>query len=309
MAHFKKFVNKANLTLSPIVIREIMLDIDIKSAVAIALSEDLNGLSADDGDITANLIPANQNIIADIITREECVLAGVAWVTETFAQLDKAIRLQWFAKDGDRLHANQPIVRVTGNARRILTAERTALNFLQTLSATATIVAKCVKELEGTNTQLLDTRKTLPGMRLAQKYAVTCGGGTNHRIGLFDAYLIKENHILACGSIQAAVEKARQHHPHLPVEVEVENIQELLQAIAAKADIVMLDNFSLDMLKQAVTLNEGQCKLEVSGNITIAELKRLSGLGVDFISSGALTKHVQAVDLSLRVIEITTTKL
>jgi nicotinate-nucleotide pyrophosphorylase (carboxylating) len=286
-----------------------MQDIDIKVAVEMALAEDLNGQHADIGDITANLIPATQNIIADIITREECVLAGAAWVTETFAQLSKDIQLHWNAKDGDWLQADQPIVRVSGNARHILTGERTALNFLQTLSGTATIVAKCVKELAGTSTQLLDTRKTLPGMRLAQKYAVTCGGGKNHRIGLFDAYLIKENHILACGSIQAAVTKAREHHADLPVEVEVENIQELHQAIAAKADIVMLDNFGLDMLKQAVILNEGRCKLEVSGNITIDRLKKLSALGVDFISSGALTKHVQAIDLSLRVIETSSSKL
>jgi nicotinate-nucleotide pyrophosphorylase (carboxylating) len=249
------------------------------------------------------LIPAHQSIIADIITRENCVLCGTAWVTETFTQLDTNIELQWYVKDGDELQANQPIVRVSGNARRILTGERTALNFLQLLSGTATVVAKCVKELAGTNTQLLDTRKTLPGMRLAQKYAVTCGGGKNHRIGLYDAYLIKENHILACGSIQAAVAKARQHHADLPVEIEVENIQELHQAIEAKADIVMLDNFSLEMLKQAVIVNQGQCKLEVSGNITIENLQALSALGVDFISSGALTKNVEAIDLSLKVIK------
>jgi nicotinate-nucleotide pyrophosphorylase (carboxylating) len=279
-----------------------MQNIDIKSAVEIALSEDLNGQHADQGDITANLIPATQSIIADIITREDCVIAGAAWVTETFAQLDKDIQLHWYVKDGDALKANQPIVRVSGNARRILTGERTALNFLQALSGTATVVAKCVKELAGTSTQLLDTRKTLPGMRLAQKYAVTCGGGKNHRIGLFDAYLIKENHILACGSIEAAVTKAREVHTDLLVEVEVENIQELHQAIEAKADIVMLDNFSLAMLKQAVMVNQGQCKLEVSGNITIESLKALSAIGVDFISSGALTKHIQAIDLSLRVI-------
>ena len=281
-----------------------MQNIDIKLAVEIALSEDLNGQHADYGDITANLIPTSQNITADIITREECVLAGAAWVAETFTQLNKEIQLDWYVKDGDLLTANQPIVRVSGNARHILTGERTALNFLQTLSGTATVVAKCVKQLAGTNTQLLDTRKTLPGMRLAQKYAVTCGGGKNHRIGLFDAYLIKENHILACGSIKAAINKAREHHPDLPVQVEVENIQELHQAIEAKADIVMLDNFSLGMLKQAVLVNKAQCKLEVSGNITIDRLKALSALGVDFISSGALTKHVQAIDLSLRVIEI-----
>ncbi len=286
-----------------------MQDIDIKSAVEIALSEDLNGQDVDYGDITANLIPATQSITADIITREDCVIAGAAWVIETFAQLDKNIQLHWYVKDGDALKANQPIVRVTGNARRILTGERTALNFLQTLSGTATIVAKCVKELAGTKTQLLDTRKTLPGMRLAQKYAVTCGGGKNHRIGLFDAYLIKENHILACGSIHAAVTKARQHHADLSVEVEVENMQELHQAIAAKADIVMLDNFDLSMLKQAVIVNKGQCKLEVSGNITIESLKNLSALGVDFISSGALTKHVQAIDLSLRVTNTSSSKL
>jgi nicotinate-nucleotide pyrophosphorylase (carboxylating) len=286
-----------------------MQNIDIKTAVEIALSEDLNGQHVDYGDITANLIPVTQSIIAEIITREDCVLAGAAWVTETFALIDKNIQLNWYVKDGDELKVNQPIVRVSGNARRILTGERTALNFLQTLSGTATVVAKCVKELAGTNTQLLDTRKTLPGMRLAQKYAVTCGGGKNHRIGLYDAYLIKENHILACGSIQAAVNKAREHHADLPVEVEVENIQELHQAIEAKADIVMLDNFSLDMLKQAVIVNQGQCKLEVSGNITIESLKALSAIGVDFISSGALTKHVQAIDLSLRVIEIHSSKI
>jgi nicotinate-nucleotide pyrophosphorylase (carboxylating) len=289
--------------------REIMQDIDIKLAVEIALSEDLNGQDVDCGDITANLIPATQIITADIITREDCVIAGAAWVTETFAQLDKDIQLHWYVKDGDALKANQPIVQLSGNARRILTGERTALNFLQTLSGTATIVAKCVKELAGTNTQLLDTRKTLPGMRLAQKYAVTCGGGKNHRIGLFDAYLIKENHILACGSIQAAVTKARQHHADFSVEVEVENIQELHQAIAAKADIIMLDNFSLGMLEQAVVVNKRRCELEVSGNITIESLKTLSALGVDFISSGALTKHVQAIDLSLRVVTTNSSKL
>ena len=285
-----------------------MQNIDIKAAVEIALAEDLNGQHVDHGDITANLIPATHSIIADIITREDCVIAGVAWVTETFAHLDKDIQLNWYVKDGDELKANQTIVRVSGNARRILTGERTALNFLQTLSGTATVVAKCVKELAGTNTQLLDTRKTLPGMRLAQKYAVTCGGGKNHRIGLFDAFLIKENHILACGSIQAAVIKAREHHANLPVEVEVENIQELQQAIEAKADIIMLDNFSLDMLKQAVIVNNAQCKLEVSGNITIESLKDLSAVGVDFISSGALTKNIQAIDLSLRVIQASSSK-
>jgi nicotinate-nucleotide pyrophosphorylase (carboxylating) len=279
-----------------------MQDIDITSAVKLALAEDLNGQDPTSGDITANLIPATQAITANIITREDCVLAGAAWVDETFYQVSPKIQVTWYAKDGERLKTNQPIFKVQGNARHILTAERTALNFLQTLSGTATTVAECVKELAGTKTQLLDTRKTIPGMRLAQKYAVTCGGGKNHRMGLFDAFLIKENHILACGSIKSAIERARKHHPNLPVEVEVENLAELHQAIDAGADIVMLDNFSLDMLEQAVVFNKGKCKLEVSGNITIDRLKALSALGVDFISSGALTKHVRAIDLSLRVI-------
>ncbi|MGS2720783.1 carboxylating nicotinate-nucleotide diphosphorylase [Paraglaciecola aestuariivivens] len=274
---------------------------DIQKAVEIALAEDLNGLDAEQGDITANLIPASQQVEADIITREPCVLAGAAWVTETFKQLSPDIQLDWHAQDGDELKANDKIVTLNGNARYILTGERTALNFLQTLSGTATTVAKCVRELAGSKTQLLDTRKTLPGMRLAQKYAVACGGGKNHRMGLYDAYLIKENHILACGSILNAVKQAREYYSHLPVEVEVETIEELHQAIEAKADIVMLDNFSLDMLQQAVAINKGQCKLEVSGNITIERLKALSALGVDYISSGALTKHLQAIDLSLRV--------
>ncbi|MEP0177191.1 MAG: carboxylating nicotinate-nucleotide diphosphorylase [Paraglaciecola sp.] len=279
-----------------------MQNIDIPLAVKLALSEDLNGQGADLGDVTANLIPAEQHITAEIITRETCVLAGAAWVTETFAQLNEGIKLQWCVNDGEQLSANQTIVKITGNARHILTGERTALNFLQTLSGTATTVADCVAELAGTNTKLLDTRKTLPGMRLAQKYAVRCGGGTNHRIGLYDAYLIKENHIFACGSIENAVKQARQANSQLNVEVEVENIEELNQAILAKADIIMLDNFDNQMIQQAVAINAGKCKLEVSGNITKSRLKALSQLGVDYISSGALTKDVKAIDLSLRVI-------
>ncbi|MGJ8679616.1 carboxylating nicotinate-nucleotide diphosphorylase [Paraglaciecola sp.] len=280
-----------------------MLENHIKQAVKTALAEDLAGLDPDQGDITANLIPKEHSISAKIITREDCILAGAAWVTETFAQLNPDIQLEWFAKDGQQLNANQTIVTLSGNARHILTGERTALNFLQTLSATATQVADCVEELAGTQTKLLDTRKTIPGMRLAQKYAVTCGGGQNHRVGLYDAYLIKENHIMACGSIQAAVAKARQHNPELPIEVEVESITELQQAIDAKATIVMLDNFSLNDLKQAVELNNGRCQLEVSGNITKQRLKELAALGVDFISSGALTKNVQAIDLSLLLLK------
>jgi nicotinate-nucleotide pyrophosphorylase (carboxylating) len=280
-----------------------MLEKHIQESVRTALSEDLNGAHPDEGDITANLIPKHHTIQAKIITREDCVLAGRAWVEETFRQINPDIKLEWQAKDGESLKANQTIVTLAGNARQILTAERTALNFLQTLSGTATLVAQCVKELAGTKTQLLDTRKTLPGLRLAQKYAVTCGGGKNHRIGLFDAYLIKENHIAACGSIANAVTQARATHPELPVEVEVESLHELQQAMDANADIVMLDNFSTEMLEQAVALNQGHCQLEVSGNITQSRLKALSTLGVDYISSGALTKHVQAIDLSLLLVK------
>ncbi|KXI26835.1 carboxylating nicotinate-nucleotide diphosphorylase [Paraglaciecola hydrolytica] len=279
-----------------------MLQKHIKQAVSFALWEDLGGKSVEEGDITANLIPVEQTITADVITREACILAGSAWVTETFQQLDPTIKLQWFAKDSDKLSAGQRIFQVSGPARALLTGERTALNFLQTLSATATLTAQCVEELKGTHTQLLDTRKTLPGLRMAQKYAVTCGGGKNHRIGLFDAFLIKENHILACGSIAQAVSRARMQHPDLPVEVEVENLDELAQGINAGADIIMLDNFSVPMIKQAVELNQRKAKLEVSGNVTRDQLKILAATGIDFISSGALTKHVNAIDLSFRVI-------
>jgi len=280
-----------------------MLADEIKRAVRQALNEDLAGLDPAQGDITANLIPPNQKIQAQVITRESGVLAGRAWVDETFAQLSQDITLQWHCEDGEPIIAGQTLFEICGNARLILTGERTALNFLQTLSATATLVADYVKELAGSNTRLLDTRKTLPGMRQAQKYAVRCGGGKNHRIGLFDAYLIKENHIKACGSIMAAVNKAREHHPELDVEVEVESLPELEEAIAAKADIVMLDNFSLDMTYQAVLMNQQRCKLEVSGNVCKARLADLAKTGVDYISCGALTKNVRAIDLSLRVID------
>ena len=279
-----------------------MLENEIKRAVAQALNEDLAGLDPTEGDITAKLIPETQQIVAQVITREDCVLAGKAWVSETFAQLDKHIQLEWFYHDGERVRAGEAIFRVSGHARSILTGERSALNFLQTLSATATQVADCVKELKGTSTQLLDTRKTLPGMRLAQKYAVTCGGGKNHRMGLFDAYLIKENHILACGSIDAAVNKARELNPELPVEVEVESLEELDQALSANTNIIMLDNFSVPMIVQAVQRNSGKSKLEVSGNITRDRLAELAVTGVDYISSGALTKNIKAIDLSLRVL-------
>ncbi|NMH59196.1 carboxylating nicotinate-nucleotide diphosphorylase [Alteromonas ponticola] len=273
----------------------------ISSQVKIALEEDLGGTIDINNDITACLIDADTHAQAKVITREACTICGVDWVNETFTQIDPEVEITWLVKDGDQTDAGSTLFSVAGNARAILTAERTALNFLQTLSGTATITAKYAKLLAHTDTQILDTRKTLPGMRLAQKYAVQCGGGKNHRIGLFDAYLIKENHIAACGSIPNAISKARQLNPQKPVEVEVENLDQLHQAIDAKADIIMLDNFTNEQIQQAVDINQGRSKLEVSGNITDERLASLSKLGVNYVSSGALTKHVQAIDLSLRL--------
>ena len=287
---------------------------DIIKTVTWALCEDLgvndyNEL-ANSSDITAELIPAENQAVANIISRDECVICGVAWVNEVFKQLDSIYnsntKITWFVNDGQHVTANTTLFELTGNARILLTGERTALNFLQSLSGTATITSSYVKHLEGTTTKLLDTRKTLPGLRSAQKYAVTCGGGVNHRIGLFDAFLIKENHIAACGSIEQAISTARINHADKTVEVEVESIDELTQALNAGADIIMLDNFSTQMIEQAVKLtaeiSAGNTKLEVSGNMTLATLKDYAKSGVDFISVGALTKHVQAVDLSMRFV-------
>ncbi|MCT8124926.1 carboxylating nicotinate-nucleotide diphosphorylase [Alishewanella sp. BS5-314] len=274
---------------------------ELRRAVAAALAEDLGQQNAELGDITASLIPASQQAVATIITREDCVLCGSGFVNEVFLQLGNQVSIQWHATDGDRLSANSLICTLQGPARALLTGERTALNFLQLLSGTATTTAHYVRYLEGSNTRLLDTRKTLPGLRFAQKYAVSCGGGLNHRFGLFDAFLIKENHIAAAGSISQAVQQARQNFPGKPVEVEVENLDELKQALTAGADIIMLDNFATPEIRQAVLLNQGRAKLEVSGNITSERLGELAATGVDFISSGALTKHVQAIDLSMRL--------
>ncbi len=267
----------------------------IADDVARALAEDVGS-----GDITAALVPADQSLKARIITREDAVLCGRPWVEAVFAQLDARVHLHWLASDGDVLSAGDAIVDVAGPARAILTGERTALNFLQLLSATATQTRAAVAELAGTDTRLLDTRKTLPGLRLAQKYAVRCGGGHNHRIGLYDAYLIKENHISAAGSITAAVGAARAAHPDRPVEVEVESMDELREALAAGADIAMLDNFSLDDMRAAHDLAAGRLKLEASGGLEADDLRAVAATGVDFISSGALTKHVRAIDLSMR---------
>tara|TARA_R110000744_G_scaffold2884_5_gene11400 strand:+ start:3208 stop:4095 length:888 start_codon:yes stop_codon:yes gene_type:complete len=287
---------------------------DITKTVTWALCEDLGVNTYDElstsRDITAELIPLENQAVANIISRDECVICGVAWVNEVFKQLDNiynsSTKITWFVNDGQHVSANTTLFELSGNARILLTGERTALNFLQSLSGTATITSDYVKHLAGTTTKLLDTRKTLPGLRSGQKYAVTCGGGVNHRIGLFDAFLIKENHIAACGGIKKAIATARINHSDKTVEVEVETIAELTQALNAGADIIMLDNFSPQMIEQAVKLtaeiSAGQSKLEVSGNMTLATLKDYAKSGVDFISVGALTKHVQAVDLSMRFV-------
>ncbi|MFQ2093974.1 carboxylating nicotinate-nucleotide diphosphorylase [Aeromonas taiwanensis] len=285
-----------------------MFQQDVSRAVRAALLEDLgDALTALDqpdasADITAQLIPADRISTARVITREAGVFCGQPWVDEVFAQLGGEVKVEWLVQDGERLSPNQELFRLHGPARVLLTGERNALNFVQTLSGVATLTARYVAELEGTDCRLLDTRKTLPGLRTAQKYAVTCGGGKNHRIGLHDAYLIKENHILACGGIREAITEARHLNPGKPVEVEVESLPELEQALAARANIVMLDNFDVPMMREAVALNQGRAKLEVSGNVTLETLAEYAATGVDFISVGALTKHVRALDLSMRFI-------
>jgi nicotinate-nucleotide pyrophosphorylase (carboxylating) len=278
-----------------------MLQQEIRRAVQSALAEDLGFLPLAQGDITASLIPPEQQASATIITREDCIMCGRAFADEVFLQLGGDVSLQWQVADGDQVSANSVLCQLNGPARTLLTGERSALNFIQLLSGTATTTAYYVQFLHGTNTKLLDTRKTLPGLRFAQKYAVATGGGKNHRIGLFDAFLIKENHIAAAGSIAAAVACARQNFAGKPVEVETENLAELRQALDAGADIIMLDNFSLADIKEAVAITNGKAKLEVSGNITSERLTELASTGVDYISSGALTKHVQAIDLSMRL--------
>ncbi|HAU4929395.1 carboxylating nicotinate-nucleotide diphosphorylase [Aeromonas hydrophila] len=285
-----------------------MLQQDIRRAVRAALLEDLGDaltpLDQPDAsaDITAQLIPADRLASARVITREAGVFCGQPWVDEVFVQLGGEVKVEWLVQDGEVLSPNQELFRLHGPARVLLTGERNALNFVQTLSGVASLTARYVAELADTDCRLLDTRKTLPGLRSAQKYAVTCGGGKNHRIGLFDAYLIKENHILACGGIAEAISEARRLNPGKPVEVEVESLVELEQALAAGADIVMLDNFDIPMMREAVTLNHGRAKLEVSGNVTLDTLADYAATGVDFISVGALTKHVRALDLSMRFI-------
>ncbi|HHI92817.1 MAG TPA: carboxylating nicotinate-nucleotide diphosphorylase [Gammaproteobacteria bacterium] len=272
---------------------------DFAVAVTTALIEDIG-----DGDISAALIPADARSTAQVISREDAVLCGAAWFNEVFRQLDSHIVVDWQAGDGDTIGANQTLCSLTGNSRSLLSGERSALNFLQTLSATATQTRKFVNAISGTGATILDTRKTLPGLRTAQKYAVACGGGSNHRMGLFDAFLIKENHILAAGSIAAAVASARQQHAELKVEVEVENLDEVRQALDAGADQLLLDNMELAALREAVALNReknnGRARLEASGGVSLERVRAIAETGVDFISVGSLTKDVRAVDLSMR---------
>ncbi len=268
---------------------------NLNTTVATALAEDIR-----DGDLTADLIPQNQMANATVICRENAQIAGIPWFNETFAQLDKKVVIDWQVNDGDSVSANTILCHISGNARSILTAERTALNFLQTLSATATETAKYVAAVAHTNCRILDTRKTIPGLRDAQKYAVLRGGGKNHRKGLYDGILIKENHIMAAGSIENAVKQAKQLHPQIPVEVEVENLDELDQALTAGADIVLLDNMNNEQLSAAVKQNNSRAKLEASGGVTLSSIAAIAETGVDFISVGNLTKNIQAIDLSMR---------
>lgn len=273
---------------------------DIPLSVSLALREDLGGVTDPQADITALLLARDSQANATIITREDGVFCGRRWLEEVFSQLGAEVVVDWLVKDGDSVQVNQPLCTLSGPAHILLTGERTALNFVQTLSGVATEVKRYVDLLAGTHTQLLDTRKTLPGLRTALKYAVLCGGGGNHRLGLADAFLIKENHIIAAGSIANAVKHAVALRADVPVEVEVENLDELNQALAAGADIIMLDNFSLDDMQRAVAITQGRALLEVSGNVTLSTLRDFAQTGIDFISVGALTKHVHALDLSMR---------
>lgn len=276
-------------------IPESLLEQSIQINIQQALQEDIG-----DADITALLTPEDEQATATIISREDMVLAGQPWVDALIKAYDPSVQITWLKNDGDWVKANETIYKLAGSARSLLTVERPALNFVQTLSAVATKTAEYVKYLEGTATKLLDTRKTLPGLRIAQKYAVAVGGGQNHRLGLFDAFLIKENHIMAAGGIAQAIAKAHQIAPGKPVEVEVETWDELNQALEAKADIVMLDNFSQQQMIDAVKYVAGRCKLEASGNITLENLSQVAQTGVDYISMGVLTKDVKAIDLSMR---------
>lgn len=261
-----------------------------------ALEEDVGH-----GDVTADLLPLDRRARARVVTRETAILCGQDWFNACFRLVDSAARIDWLIDEGARVGAGSTLCHIDGNARALVTAERSALNFLQTLSATATTTAQYVDAVRGTRATILDTRKTLPGLRYAQKYAVRAGGGSNHRMGLYDAVLIKENHIAAAGSLGSAVASARTLHPHVLVEVEVENFSELREALAASVDRIMLDEFELDELVQAVAEVDGRVALEVSGSVGLDRVRVIAETGVDFISIGALTKHIRAIDLSMRI--------
>ena len=271
----------------------------IAEQVRRALAEDVGS-----GDLTAQLIAATAMGNARVITREQAVICGCAWFDEVFKQLDPGVRVEWHVQDGESVEPNTLLCQLHGPWRAVLTGERTALNFLQTLTSTASTTRRYVDAVAGTQCQILDTRKTIPGLRLAQKYAVRCGGGTNHRIGLFDAILVKENHIAVAGSIRSAVQEARRINAGVLLEVEVETLDELSEALEARVDRVLLDNFSLESMREAVRLTRAHrnsgIQLEASGNMSLATLRNVAETGVDFISVGGLTKHVQATDLSMR---------
>lgn len=272
---------------------------DIQSSVTRALREDVG-----DGDLTARLIPAKETVAATIITRESMTMAGRPWVDEVCRQVDPSIRIDWRHDDGSVVNKGAVLCSLHGPAASLLTAERTSLNFLQMLSATATVTAEYVQAVAATDCRILDTRKTIPGLRQAQKYAVRRGGGVNHRFGLYDAILIKENHIMSAGGIGPAVNAARQLHPGMPIEVEVETVDELREALVAKAERLMLDNFALDLLEKAVAINGAEgappAELEASGGLTLDEIASVAATGVDYISVGGLTKNIRAIDLSMR---------
>ena len=279
---------------------------DIQIQVQQALNEDL-GVNTNcefmSQDVTASLITEDKNVKAQLVSREKAILCGQEWFNTAFKLLDNTIEIIWHFNDGQEINDNDVVCEIVGNARYILTAERTALNFLQTLSASATQTHTLVKAIDKTNCKILDTRKTIPGLRIAQKYAVTCGGGVNHRVGLYDMVLIKENHIHAAGSILAAVEKAREKFPNLNIEVEVENLVELEQTIDCKVNRILLDNMDVASLNKAVELTNKKIDLEASGNITLENILSIAETGVDYISTGSITKNISAVDFSLRIID------
>lgn len=267
---------------------------NIDDIITLALQEDLGS-----GDLTANLIPEHSFASAKIISQQQAIICGTEFVNAVFNKVDANIAIKWLVNDGTEVTPDKVLCELSGSARGLLTGERTALNFLQTLSSTATLTHVFVQQLKGTKTQLLDTRKTLPGLRLAQKYAVVCGGGKNHRLGLYDAILIKENHIAACGSVVAAINKAKSLYPDKTVEVEVRNLAELSDALTTTVDIIMLDNFSLDDMQRAVKVNAGRAKLEVSGGVNLENIHAFAETGVDYISVGAITKTVMPIELSM----------